>query len=281
MLKINEPLNHSFIFTAMYSATKLAKKYIHHYINASNSKGHGVHSPFVFNFIKFIKNDRKQYPCYKSIEKLRGALLKNNNWIEVEDFGAGSTVLKTKKRRIDKMAASSLKPKKFAQLLFRMVQYYQPQTIVELGTSFGITSSYMACGNKTAKLFTLEGAPSIANIATANFESLNLKNIELKTGEFTGTLPELFQQVAVIDFAFIDGNHREGPTLKYFETILLKATPGTILVFDDIHWSAGMEAAWETIKAHPSVTLSIDLFFIGIVFFRPEFKVKQHFALRF
>lgn len=265
----------------MYTASQLAKKYIHYYINAANSKGHGVHSPFVFNFIKFIKNDQKRYPCYERIEQLRTALLDNKDWIEVEDFGAGSTVLKTTKRRIDKMAASSLKPKKFAQLLYRIVQYFQPQTIVELGTSFGITSSYLASANKSATLFTLEGAPPIANIASANFQTLHLKNILLKTGEFTETLPELLQQMSIVDFAFIDGNHREQPTLDYFEQFLLKSAPGTILVFDDIHWSKEMESAWAKIKAHPSVTLTIDLFFIGLVFFRTDFKVKQHFSLRF
>jgi predicted O-methyltransferase YrrM len=265
----------------MYSAAQLAKKYFGYYLAASNSKGHGVHSPFVFDFIKFIKNDHRQYDCYGPIETLRHALLKNKNWIEVEDFGAGSTLLKTKRRRIDKMAASSLKPKKFAQLLFRMVQCYQPQTILELGTSFGITTAYLACGNPGSTLYTMEGADSVAAIATGNFEALNLENITLVKGDFTQTLPELLLKTGKIDFAFVDGNHQKIPTVNYFNQLLQKAGPGSILVFDDIHWSSEMEAAWDEIQNHPSVTLTLDLFFIGIVFLSPSFKVKQHFSLRF
>ncbi len=265
----------------MYTAYQLAKKYIRYYLHASNGKGHGVHSPFVFDFIKFVKNDRQKYDCYKAIEPLRKSLLKDNSVIEVQDFGAGSTVIRTNNRVVRKMAASSLKPKKFAQLLFRMVQTYQPQTMIELGTSFGITAAYIASGNKAGRLYTLEGAPSIASIAQNNFEQLGLTNIELIQGDFKNTLQGLLFSISQVDFAFVDGNHKKEPTLHYFDELLKKSTDTTILVFDDIHWSSEMEEAWAIIKEHEQVTLSIDLFFIGIVFLRKDFKVKQHFSIRF
>src|SRR4051812_24731078 len=107
----------------MYSSFQLAKKYLHYYLTASNGKGHGIHSPFVFNFIKFVLNDDKKYACYDEIESLRKKLLQDNSLIDVEDFGAGSTVIKTSKRIVKRIAASSLKPKKFSQLLHRIVQY--------------------------------------------------------------------------------------------------------------------------------------------------------------
>ena len=265
----------------MYSATVLAKKYFRYYLHASNGKGHGVHSPFVFDFIKMVKNDRTRYECYKRVEPLRKELLANKNSIEVEDFGAGSTVIKTNTRAIDKMAASSLKPKKFAQLLFRMVQYYQPATIVELGTSFGITTAYLASGNPSANVYTLEGAGSIAAIARRNFSALQLEHIKLIEGDFKISLPPLLSSLDKIDFAFIDGNHKKDPTLEYFELLLQCSQENSIMVFDDIHWSKEMEEAWESICRHPSVTLTIDLFFIGIVFLKKDFKVKQHFSVRF
>lgn len=265
----------------MYSPFQLAKKYIRYWFTAANGKGHGVHSPFVFDFIKFVLRDKKQYYCYDPIEQLRSQLLQTTDTIEVEDFGAGSAVIKSNRRVVKKMAQSSLKPKKFAQLLFRIVNYYQPQTIVELGTSFGITTSYLASGNNQALVYTCEGAPSIANIAQQNFNLLNLNNTILLQGDFAKTLPVLLQTLTNIDLAFIDGNHRKQPTLDYFEQLLPKTTAHSILIFDDIHWSAEMESAWEIIKQHPSVTLSIDLFFIGLVFFNPDFKVKQDFAVRF
>ncbi len=265
----------------MYSVPQLARKYFKYYIAAANSKGHGIHSPFVFEFIKFVKNDKRHYTCYYEIEKLRKNLLADKSFIEVEDFGAGSAVIKTNTRAVSKMARSSLKPKRFAQLLFRIVQHYKPKTIVEFGTSFGITSAYLAFAHADAKLYTLEGAPAIARIARQNFRDLGLRNVEILEGDFSKTMPELFSRIHQVDLAFVDGNHRKKPTLEYFHVLLKYATPYTILVFDDIHWSREMEEAWAEIKAHESVTLTLDLFFIGVVFLRKEFKQKQHFSIRF
>lgn len=265
----------------MYSATQLARKYFKYYLAASNAKGHGVHSPFVFDFIKFVKNDSQVYECYPKIEELRMQLLRTKAFIEVRDFGAGSTVLKTRQRAIYKMSQSSLKPRKFAQLLYRIVQYYKPQTILELGTSFGITSAYLASANAAATVHTLEGSPSIASIARSHFDSLNLQNVHLTEGDFTHTLQPLLNDLPMVDLAFIDGNHRKEPTLQYFQCLLAKINEQSILIFDDIHWSQEMEEAWEQIKSDSRVTLSIDLFFIGLIFFRKDFKETQHYSIRF
>lgn len=265
----------------MHSRFQLAKKYIQYWLRASNGKGHGIHSPFVYDFIKNVLNDSENYPCYQLIEGIRKKMLSNSSTIEVEDFGAGSSVIKTKKRIVKDIAASSLKPKKYAQLLYRMVQYYKPPTIVELGTSFGITSAYLAMANTKSVVHTCEGASSIVSIAMKNFEELQIKNIQLIHGDFANTLPQLLSKVKTIDFAFIDGNHRKLPTLEYFNQLLTSSSAITIFVFDDIHWSSEMEDAWQHIKQHAATTLTIDLFFIGIVFINPDFKIPQHFDIRF
>jgi predicted O-methyltransferase YrrM len=265
----------------LYSRFQLAKKYLQYYLTASSGKGHGIHSPFVFDFVKNVLNDKQNYPCYQSIEQKRKELLGNTEMIEVEDFGAGSAVIKADKRMLAAIAKSSLKPKKFAQLLYRMIKYYKPEIIVELGTSFGITTAYLASGNEGSNIFTCEGSKAIAAVARQNFLELGLKNIQLTEGDFAISLPSLLPKITPIHFAFIDGNHRKEPTLDYFRQLLNYSTPSTILVFDDIHWSAEMEAAWEAIKQHASVTLTIDLFFIGIVFINPDFKIPQHYTIRF
>ena len=265
----------------MYNRFQLTKKYLQYYLSASNGKGHGIHSPFVFDFIKDVLNDKTAYPSYHPIEQKRKALLKDSTLIEVEDFGAGSSVIKSNKRVVSAIAASSLKPKKYAQLLYRMVQYYKPETVLELGTSFGITTAYLAFANEASKVFTCEGSRAIAAIANQNFKVLQLNNVQLTEGDFTETLSPLLSNLAKVNFAFIDGNHRKEPTLQYFNKMLNYATPATILVFDDIHWSADMEEAWAAIKEHPAVTLTIDLFFISIIFFNPDIKLKQHFTVRF
>ncbi len=265
----------------MYSKFQLVKKYIHYYFTASSGKGHGIHSPFVFDFIKNILQDKTTYDCYPVIEKMRQQLLVQKTEILVNDFGAGSSVLKTNKRIVAEMAASSLKPKKYAQLLFRIVQYYKPGTVIELGTSFGITTAYLAAGDPRAKIVTIEGSEAIAEIARKNIEQSGAGRAELIVGNFNDVLPGILQRTGHTGMAFIDGNHRKVPTLDYFHQLRSRCGSSSILIFDDIHWSAEMEEAWAEIRQHPSVTLTIDLFFIGIVFFNPDINHKQHYTIRF
>ena len=265
----------------MYSSFQLAGKYLDYYIKAQNGKGHGVHSPFVFDFIIHVLSDKKKYKCYKQIEPLRQQLLHDNSIIEVEDFGAGSAVIPFKNRKVNAIAKSSLKNKKFAKLLYRIVNYYKPQSIIELGTSFGITTCYIACANKNAEVNTFEGSKEIAKIAKQNFDKAGFKNINLIEGNFDVILSDALQKIKKVDLAFVDGNHRRDATVDYFFSLLKKSSGTSIFIFDDIHWSVEMEEAWKQIQKHDAVTLTIDLFFIGLVFFNPDFKVKQHFTIRF
>ena len=265
----------------MYSRFQVAKKYLHYFLNASNGKGHGIHSPFVFDFILHVLNDRTSYKAYEIIEQRRKNLLKDKRVIEVEDFGAGSLMVPFKKRSVKDIASHSLKSKKYAQLLFRIAQNYQAKTIVEMGTCLGITSMYLASTTNNPAVYTLEGSSAIASIAANEFIEAGLANIHLKTGPFEKTLPGLLEEIENTDLLFIDGNHRKEATLDYFEAFLNKRNNQSIFILDDIHWSEGMEEAWHIIKEHPAVTLTIDLFFIGLVFFNSQFKVKQHFTIRF
>jgi predicted O-methyltransferase YrrM len=265
----------------MYSPLQLAFKYLRYYFTSSNGKGHGIHSPYVFDFVTNILNDKRKQDVFDKIEAKRTEFLNNKTIVEVEDFGAGSVNGLVKKRTVQQIAATSLKSRKYAQLLYRMVHYFQPNTVLELGTSLGITTVYLATAKKNAQVITLEGSTAVAAIAREHFNQLQLQNIQLIAGNFDETLAPAIENNAMIDFAFIDGNHRKEPTLRYFEQLHNHATENAVFVFDDIHWSREMEEAWATIQAHPSVTLSIDLFFIGLVFFRKEQIEKQHFTIRF
>lgn len=256
-------------------------QFLKYYLTASNGKGHGIHSPFVFDFIKKVMNDDRHFYAYDYIEQVRQDVLKNDKVLTITDYGAGSTVTKSNQRKVRDIARSALKPKKFAQLMFRIVDFYGANTIVELGTSLGITASYLASGNLQATVYTFEGATEVAAIAKENFNALSLNNIYVIEGNFDHTLQPALNKINVIDFAFVDGNHRKEPTIRYFEQLLEKSTEYSIFIFDDIHWSKGMEEAWEYIQQHEAVKLTIDLFFIGIVFFRKEQKVPQHFIIRF
>lgn len=256
-------------------------KYLHYYFSASNGKGHGTHSPFVFGFIKQVLNDRATYPAYEKVESLRKKLINDKRMVSVEDLGAGTTTGAGHQRSISSIATHAAKPPKYAQLLFRIARYYRSQQILELGTSLGLTSAYLAQANEKVKLLTLEGAPSIAELATHHFNQLGLENVEVVTGNFDQTLLPALEKLGRPDMVFIDGNHRKEPTLRYFQALLQRAGPETILIFDDIHWSREMEEAWGEICKNPAVQCSLDLFFIGIVFFREEFKEKVHFTIRY
>jgi predicted O-methyltransferase YrrM len=201
----------------MYSKPKLALKYFQYYLTASNGKGHGTHSPFVFHFITQLLNDKRLYPEYEKVEALRNRLKQDPTILYIEDFGAGSTVSRNNQRSIASIAKYAAKSKKLGQLLFRMVKHYQPTTILELGTSLGITSSYLALANPEAGLITMEGAAAIAAVAKKNFEDLDIRNYKLIEGNFDDTLTTVLQQISSVDFAFIDGNHRQIPTEQYFE----------------------------------------------------------------
>lgn len=266
---------------ALYTRFQLAKKYLHYYLTASNGKGHGIHSPFVYDFTRNVLNDRRHFYAYEHIESLRERLATDNTLLDIEDYGAGSITGSSKQRSISSITRSAAKSKKLSRLLFRMVNHYQPRSIIELGTSLGLSSAYMASAAPRAKLITIEGSPSLTSAARENHRVLQLANVQVINGKFDELLPGILNSLEKVDLAFIDGNHRFEPTKFYFDQFLKKSTENSILIFDDIHWSREMEDVWQIIKLHPLVTASIDLFFIGIVLFKEVFKSKQQFTIRF
>ncbi|RFS19754.1 class I SAM-dependent methyltransferase [Chitinophaga silvatica] len=258
---------------------QLAGKYLKYYFTAGNR--HDVHSPFVFSLIEEVLRDKKQYPAFKEIEQLRQQLLKSDETLIVTDLGAGSIVSAGNERKVKDITRYAAKQPKFGQLFFRLIQYLQPKRILELGTSMGLSTAYMAKAAPQAQVTTIEGCPNIAARAAKNFQALNIHNITQVTGNFDTVLPEVLKQIQLADWVYIDGNHRKEPTVSYFLQCLQYVDEYSVLIFDDIHWTPDMEEAWHTIQQHPQVTYTIDLFFIGLVFFRKDFKVKQHFTLKY
>jgi predicted O-methyltransferase YrrM len=265
----------------MYSKSQLAWKYLRYYFSASNGKGHGTHSPFVFDFIKNVLRDHKNYDAYPAVEGARKKLLQDQNKLKVEDFGAGSASGNHVERTVSSIVSAAAKPRKYGQLLYRVAQHYKPANMLELGTSLGISTAYLALGNPKAKLVTAEGSKEIAERAKENLKTLKLNNVEQVRGEFKYTLPMALFKMPTVDLAFIDGNHRKEPTENYFQLMLEKKTDKSIFILDDIHWSEEMEQAWASIRNHKSVKCSIDLFSMGFIFFNKEFKEKQEFTIRY
>ena len=252
--------------------------YLRFWLRSGNA--HGLHSPFVFGLYTSVVRHTGTFGAYAPIEARRQQLLSSPASIRVTDFGAGSHTGAGRQRRLADIARTAAKPPHLAQLLFRLVNYFRPSTILELGTSLGLTTAYLAAADSHHRVVTFEGCPNVAATARETFATLQLSNVAIVEGNIDHTLvPALLALNAPVDFAFFDGNHRYEPTLRYFELCLAHRTDESVFVFDDIHWSAEMEQAWEVIKVHPEVTLTVDLFYIGLVFFRKN-QPKQHFSLR-
>lgn len=267
----------------MYNHFQLGLKYLRYFFTASNGKGHGIHSPFVYEFVEqVLLPSYSQNELFKPIENTRRKYTKDaNSFIEVDDLGAGSFSKAGSKRSVAQIANGAAKHPKFARLLHRMIAYYNVSSVLELGTSLGLTTRYMAIAGKDVKVQTIEGAPGIADFTEHALTQEGFKNIEVLVGDFDQILPLALVKMTGKKLVFFDGNHQYEPTVNYFQQVLASCTEHDILVFDDIHWSEGMEKAWEEIKKNERVTCSVDLFFIGIVFLRKEFKEKLDFAIRF
>ncbi|SFD00860.1 O-methyltransferase [Flavobacterium phragmitis] len=240
---------------------------------------HAVHSPFVFSLLTKCFYDRKAKPEYAILKKYRKSLLENKNFIEVTDFGAGSKVFKSNRRQISKIAQTAGISPKRAELLFRVSNYFKPKNVLEIGTSLGLATSALALGNPKAKVITIEGCPNTANVAQNQLAKFDCNNVESIISEFESFLISENIQATNYDLIYFDGNHSKKATLAYFDLLMPTIDNDSVWIFDDIHWSEDMEEAWEIIKNHPKVKVTIDTFQWGFVFFRRE-QEKEHFIIR-
>lgn len=255
----------------------MIKSYLKFIYNSKNE--HGVHSPFVFDLVTKCFYDKTKYPEYSIVKKYRKSLFENNDFIEVEDFGSGSKIFKSNKRKIAQIAKVAGISSKRAELLFRIVRYFQPNEILEIGTSLGLATSAMSLGNLDAKITSLEGCSSSIAIAKNLSQSYNLNNIDFVNTKFEDYLINCQLNTENWHLIYFDGNHSKKATLDYFEFLLPTITNNSVWIFDDIHWNTEMEQAWESIKNHTKVTVTVDTFQWGIVFFRAE-QAKQNFVIR-
>ncbi len=257
-----------------------AAKYLKYKLFAKHKRGFGIHSPFLYDFVTKVIYGERYFYAYDDIAELRYDLLDSKEKIKVKDFGSGSRKMKSDERKIRDIAKYSAINEKFGELLFRIVEYYKPKTILELGTSLGIGTLYSALPDRGATVYTIEGCPETAKIAAQNFKELGAENIKQIVGNIDEELPKLLNDFEKTDFVYFDGNHSKKATLDYFYQCLEKSGNDTIFYFDDIRWSKEMEEAWEEIKANEQVRLTVDLFFSGIVFFRKELS-KENFVVKF
>jgi predicted O-methyltransferase YrrM len=258
------------------SKTHQVLSFITYWLNEENE--HSLHSPFVYELYKKVITQKNAKPIYPNIERIRNQFIKSKKTVEVTDFGSGTTDNRGAQRKISDIAAKGLSKRKYSELFERLIHFLEAKEIVELGTSLGINTMYLANGNNK-NITTFEGDSSLASIAAAVFEG-NEKSIKIVEGNIDKTLPLFLEKKEAFDFVLFDANHRYDPTINYFNQFLRHTHDATCFVFDDIHLNKEMEKAWNEIKKHYQVTVSIDLFQIGIIFFNPEIR-KQDYVLTF
>jgi predicted O-methyltransferase YrrM len=243
-----------------------------------HKNGHGIHSPFLFDYILNVLNKKEIPHQITGIIKLRRQLLKDRTVLDIKDLGAGSVKSGKTRRTIREITKHSSSTIKYGKLLYRIMEYFQPATILELGTCLGIGTAFLAAASPKSAIITLEGSDQLINRAKKNFEYLRINNVTTFQGNFNDLLPSVLNNNSGIDMVFIDGNHKGEATIEYFEACLQNMTIPGIIIFDDIRWSEDMFHSWNKIIKNEHVTLSIDLFQMGIIFLNPKLK-KQHFQI--
>ena len=256
---------------------KMVWRYLKYWLRAQSR--YSVKSPFVYRLLTEVIHTDKNFYAFEEIDGIRQMLEKQEGSIQVTDFGAGSQLNNKKERKISSIAKNAAKSRKLGELLFRLVAEVKPKYGLELGTSLGISCLYQYSAARTANWVTMEGCPETAKLAKKVFTTYKADTVEVVVGDFKSTLPSTLSKFPKLDYAFFDGNHQKAATIDYFLQAVPKAEENSLFIFDDIHWSEGMEEAWEEIKKHPKVALTIDLFWIGLVFFRSD-QDQKHFVLK-
>lgn len=247
-------------------------RHLVHYLLTAKTKYY-LHSPFVYHFYLHVLEGNTQT---QNIEALRQMLLRSNDVIRFYDWGKGGVY---QHRMLKDIVQNSSINTSYGKVLYRLAAYLKPQTILEIGTNLGLGTAYLATGHHHAKVHTIEGSEELQVYAQKNHQQLAINNVIHHLGNFDDVLDGIIQPLDSIDLLFIDGNHHYTPSLSYFHTCLPKLKQNAVVVFDDIYWSPDMQKAWKEIIAHPAVKLSIDIYRMGFVFFRPQQLAKEHFKL--
>ncbi|MFA6947176.1 MAG: class I SAM-dependent methyltransferase [Pedobacter sp.] len=256
----------------------MAISFLKHWFKAKTR--HGVHSPFVYRLVDKVIYDFHAKTVYQDIEQLRRDLLHDERWISITEFGAASNVTHSKQRQVSSVAKNVLKPARLAQLVHRLAADLKPGNIIELGSCLGIATAYLSKAAPQARLISIARYSETIPVVRENLQKLKIPNIELLSGNVDELLPKLIEGIPELDFIVIDGNHPGDAILNYFKWCLPKMSKHSMIVFEDIYRSREMKSAWQEIKSNPEVSVTIDLFWIGLVFVR-RVQRKEDFKIRF
>ena len=241
--------------------------------------GHGIHSPFAYALCENVFYNHNGYYDFERLSKVRGQLGRDSTVLDSGDFGAGSRRFSSSHRKISDVLRYGTSTERQSQLLYRLATFLKVQTCIELGTSIGVNTLYLALQNPKGTVYSIEGSKALCEFASALAARQKVGNIHFLNQRFDLALPDLVSKVTGTTMVYIDGDHSYDATRQYFNSLLPLATGDNVFVLDDIYWSRGMTRAWNELRLHPSVSLSIDTFYSGYLFFRKEIKQRQHYRL--
>jgi len=258
----------------------LIKNYLT-FLRKSRTRYH-IHSPFVFDLVEKVFKNKSANSELRKIDSYRKGLSKSKTVIETVDFGTGShhEPYSTSFQKVGDVVKLRSQRKAQAHLLHRLADYFQPENILEFGTAAGFSTAYIKSAIPKSRMVSMEGCASMADVASHTLNRLQINNVDIKIGHFEVLLPGVLQEMDSLDMVFFDGNHRKKPTIAYFNQCVELINENSLFIFDDIHWSPGMEDAWRAIKKDERVSTTIDLFWLGLVFFRKG-TPKQDFIIRY
>ena len=257
--------------------------YLKHSLTAWNTTGEGIHSPYLFELVRFVLRDRNSYYCFADIERRRDLLLSCPDTLEVVDYGSAGTKDGLHiHRRVCDIAKRQLESPKVGQALFRLVNWMgmqekRPLEILELGTSLGVTTAYLAASDSRNRVTTMEGSAEVLKVAKGVWRALKLENIEWQEGNIDNTLYKYAREK--LDVVYVDANHTYEATMCNVQYLLPMMSEKGVIVLDDIHYSEGMEQAWKELKSDDRVTTSMDLYHVGLLFVDPHY-LKRNYRIR-
>jgi predicted O-methyltransferase YrrM len=245
-----------------------ATKYLDYVLFSSHKKGHGIHSPFVFHLVTKVFRNKINPDVVFNIEKIRQIMISDKRLINVNDYGSGTEGTRNSLRKITGIIKHSTIPKRYGILLAALSQEFGKPSIIAVGTSMGFSPLYLAAGSPDVPVHLIESHPEISEVIKDNIVSSGLKNICLYTGKFEEALAEIANKNIKPGLIFIDGDHSNKKMLTYFYKVAEMGDKNSLIVLNDINGSAEMGEAWKKIKKYDKVTLTVDIFRMGLVFFR-------------
>ncbi len=255
-------------------------KYLIHWLHSGRKNGFGIHSPYVYVLVRNVIYNKKREKVPSEIIEYHKSIRNSREKIVINDLGAGSRITKSGQRSLASLARRSSVTYRQGALLYRLAKWYRPAELIEFGTGLGISTAYLAAGAGTVPFTSIEGSCGKHAFAVSHAEESGLKQVELIRGEFKNHFRGLVNKASDHLLVFIDGDHRYGPTIEKVKAILEnKKITEFILILDDIYWSKEMERCWNECRNDPGISISLDLFYFGILIKRPE-MAKKHYMLK-